>query len=366
MRHYLDHNATTPVDPRVLARFLEVEERFPGNPGSLHQAGQKARAMVEESREEVARALGVRPGQIVFTSGGTEANNLAVRGLGDPGLPVWLTPTEHPSVRQAAEVRGVVLGTVDAQGTAQLIAPPVPVGLLALVHGQNELGTLQPIGEAADLARKLGRPLHVDAAQTLGRVDLAEACSRADSVALSVHKAGGLRGSGILVVRRPDALHPLLFGGGQEAGLRPGTLSPALVAATALAVALACAERAARAERMARARNAFLEALAATGVPHRILSPLPRCLPNTAMVHFAGVDGRILLPALDAAGIEASQGSACSSGSPTPPAILAAIGLEPAAARACMRFSFGPRHETDDAARAGVIFARTIDALRRA
>jgi cysteine desulfurase len=209
------------------------------------------------------------------------------------------------------------------------------------------------------LARKLAVPLHVDAAQTLGRVKLAEALEWATSLALSPHKAGGLRGSGVLVAR--GTLRPLLHGGGQERGLRPGTVSPALVAANALAIELACREQDARALAMSTARAEFLGAL--RSLRHEVVTPLQGSLPNTAMVWFPGVDGRALLPALDLAGVEASQGSACSSGSPMPPRVLLAMGLEQERARACVRFSFAP--QGDGARAAGEVVAQVVARLQQ-
>jgi cysteine desulfurase len=213
------------------------------------------------------------------------------------------------------------------------------------------------------LARALGVPLFVDAAQSLGRLPLAEVVASGAAIALSPHKAGGLRGHGVLFGRGlQHHLRPLLRGGGQESGLRPGTQSPALAAANALAIERAVAATGERAQRMLAARSAFLAGLAASGVVHRVLTPLARSLPNTVMVHFAQIDGRNLLPTLDLAGVRASHGAACSSGSPTPPRILSALGLDDATARACVRFSLGadaePSTSHDAGARAGGVVRR--------
>jgi cysteine desulfurase len=364
---FLDHNAGTPVDPRVLERFLEVERRCPGNPASLHAPGRHARAEVEAARERIAGALGVAAADVLFTSGGTEANNLAVHGLGAPDLPVLLAAVEHPSVREPAVRRGVVEWAVGPDGRACITAPPGPVGLVCLVHGQSEVGTLQDVVAAAGLANKIGAPLHVDAAQTLGRVDLREPLAVAASVSLSPHKAGGLRGCGVLVVRgAAERLRPLLHGGGQERGLRPGTVAPALAAATALAIELAVQEQPARAGRMLAARTAFWQVLAGTpsGSGCRVLTP-PASLPNTLMVAVSGIDGRSLLPALDLAGIAISQGSACSSGSPLPPRVLLAMGLAAPAARSCVRVSFGRDDDRASGARAGAAFAAVVHRLQK-
>jgi len=362
LTHYLDHNAGVPVEPRVLQCFLEVEERCPGNPGSLHGAGRESGATLEKARSAVAGALGVADREVFFVSGGTEANNLAVLGGGDPDKPVLLSEVEHPSVLQACEPRGRVLWQVDRQGRACIEEPPSPVGLLCLVHGQNEVGSLQPMGAAADLADSLGVPLHVDASQTLGRVSLSEVLDRAASVTLSVHKAGGLRGMGVLIVKGGShALRPLMRGGAQEQGLRPGTPSPAMAAATALAIEIAVAEQPQRARAMQAARQTFEIAL--TGVEMQRLTP-EHSLPNTLMLMFSGLDGRILLPALDMAGLQASQGSACSSGSPRPPIVLRAMGLSEEQARACVRFSFS-HHDMAQSTESGMRVAEVLRNLQR-
>ena len=353
--HFLDHNAGGPVDPRVLAHFVETEQACPGNPSSAHRIGRRARSVVEDARARVANALSVDVDDVVFCSGGTEANNLAVRGLGDPGLPVLLAPTEHPSLLEPAKARGLAWWGVDASGHAMPAVVDRKVGLVCLVHAQSEVGTLQPVVEARRVADDMQAPLHVDAAQSLGRIPLADALRCAHSVSLSPHKCGGLRGSGVLVVRGAERnLRPLLRGGSQEHGLRPGTVSPALAASTALAIELAVGEQAARAERMDFAKSAFVQELSSRLREVRVLTPHDG-LPNTAMVAFAHVDGRALLPALDLVGVCASHGSACSSGSPQPPAVLLAMGLSEADARACVRFSFG----------AGTSIEHARDAARR-
>ncbi|MFO1076575.1 MAG: aminotransferase class V-fold PLP-dependent enzyme [Planctomycetota bacterium] len=351
---FCDWNAGAPPEPEVLDRYLEVERQCPANPASLHTPGRRARGVLEQARDRIAAALGVPVTDVVFTSGGTEAANLAVRGLGDPVAPVLLGPVEHPAVREAAEFRSIVEWEVDGEGFVRVAVPDQPVGLLALVHAQSELGTLQPIVAAAELATTLRSPLFVDAAQTLGRVDLAPVVAHATAFALSPHKCGGLRGHGVLVVRdAAAALRPLLRGGGQEAGLRPGTQSPALAAANALAIDRAVHETSQRAHRMLGNRTAFLAALAASGTAHRVLTPLAHSVPNTAMIAFPNVDGRNLLPALDLAGVFASFGNACSSGSPEPPRVLQQMGLPIELARACVRFSFGWRDDATGAALAG-------------
>lgn len=363
---FCDANAGLPAAPEVLARFVEIEARCPGNPASAHAAGRRARAELEEARERVAAALGVAHADVLFTSGGTEAANLAVFGLGDPALPALLAPTEHAAVHEAAAVRGIEPWRVDGDGRALVVEPARPVGLVCLVHAQSELGTVQPVDAALALARQLGVPCFVDAAQSLGRLPLGDVLAGGAIVALSPHKAGGLRGHGVLAGADLAArLRPLLRGGAQELGRRPGTQSPALAAANALAIERAVAEQSARAVAMAAARDAFLAGLAASAAAHRLLTPRSGSLPNTAMVHVPDVDGRNLVPALDLAGIQASHGTACSSGAPTPPRVLAAIGLDEAAARACVRFSFGWREDLAKLRRTGGRTGDVVCALQK-
>lgn len=319
-----------------------MEERCPGNPASSHTAGRRARGVLEQARERIANALSLRSDDVVFTSGGTEAANLAVRGIGDPTLPILIADVEHPAVREAATQRGTVAWSVDSTGAAIVAPSDQSIGLVCLVHAQSELGTLQSVEAAIELARNTDVPIVVDAAQTLGRVPLHELFARGAVVALSPHKAGGLRGHGVLAGRGLQSLlRPLMHGGGQESGLRPGTQSPSLAAANALAIELAITTQDKRALGMAGNRKAFLQGLISSGCPHRVLTPLSNSVPNTVMLCFDNVDGRNLLPALDLAGVQASHGSACSSGSMTAPKILTAVGLEDAQARACVRFSFG-------------------------
>ena len=346
---FCDYNAGAPPLDDVLERFLAIERSHPANPASAHGPGRAARAVLEDARATIAKALGLAAEDVLFTSGGTEAANLAVLGLGAPDRPVLLADLEHPAVAEAAALRGTIAMPVDARGFAVPTDPGRPVGLVAMVHAQSELGTLQPVAAAAALAQHLGVPCFVDAAQTLGRVSLAPLVATATVFALSPHKCGGLRGFGVLAGTDLAArLRPLLRGGGQELGLRPGTQSPALAAANALAIVRAVREQAARAAAMAANRGAFLQGLRASEVVHDVLTPLDASVPNTVMVHFAGIEGRSLLPTLDLEGIHASHGSACSSGAPTPPRVLLAMGRDERAARACVRFSFGWRDQQQE------------------
>ncbi|HEX5052602.1 MAG TPA: aminotransferase class V-fold PLP-dependent enzyme [Planctomycetota bacterium] len=363
---FCDHNAGGPADPEVLACFLEVERSCPGNPASVHAAGRRARHVLEDARARIAAAFGVAAVDVVFTSGGTEAANLAVTGLGDRENPVVLAPIEHPAVWEPAQLRGTETWGVRADGTTIVAEPASRAGLLCLMHAQSELGTLQPVAEAASLSHRLAVPLFVDAAQTLGRIALAPVVASGAIVALSPHKAGGLRGHGVLLGHGlRGLLRPLLRGGGQEHGLRPGTQSPALAAANALAIERALATTTERAERMTAARRAFLDALRGTDAEHRVLTPFANSVPNTVMLHFPRVDGRNLLPALDLSGVQASHGSACSSGAPTPPRVLFAIGLGESEARACVRFSVAASDREEVLREAGAIVGDVVARLQK-
>ncbi|MEZ5966607.1 MAG: aminotransferase class V-fold PLP-dependent enzyme [Planctomycetota bacterium] len=358
IRVYLDHNATSPMDRRVLARLVAAERTFLANPSSLHTAGRRAQGVVEQARQLIATHLTVEPESVVFVSGGTEANNLAVLGIGAAERGVAASVAEHPSVLEAARSRGWLALPVDRDGrpgfratgwTADNAAPAV----VCAVYGQSEVGTLSDLAAARRFANTVGAVLHVDATQALGRVDLAPAIAAADSIALSLHKAGGPRGIGILVARgKASPLRPLTHGGGQEGGRRAGSVSPALASAAAATIRFAVTERNLRSEAMRTARDAFWEI--ASTLPGVVkVTPDEDVLPNTLMIAFTRVvDARTLLPALDLVGVDASQGSACSSGSPQPPPVLAAMGLDEASARRCVRFSFA--HTTmRDAAQLG-------------
>jgi len=363
---FCDFNAGAPVLDEVLEEFVATERRCPANPASTHAAGRRARGVLEGARERIANAFALRADDVVFTSGGTESANLAVRGLGDESLPVLLAPVEHPAVYEPAMQRGALEWDIDATGRAIVRRPEQPFGLVCMVHAQSELGTLQPVDEALELANACDVPCFVDAAQTLGRVPLAGICEQGAVLALSPHKAGGLRGHGVLLGRDVAArLRPMTRGGSQELGVRAGTQSPALAAANALAIERAVREQSQRAERMARVREEFLVALRASGESFRVLTPLRDSLPNTVMLCFEGVDGHSLLPALDLAGVHASRGSACSSGAPTAPRVLTSMGIDDAVSRTCLRLSFSACEDATKWRRVGALVGEVVARLRK-
>lgn len=353
---YLDHAATTPLRPQVRERWLAAADRV-GNPSSVHAAGRAARRLVEESREQTGAALGVPADTVVFTAGGTEADNLAVVGgfrarrAQDPDRRVVLiSAVEHKAVAEPAAAladEGAVVvtipvdrsGQVDPTRVKELLAEHAgAVALVAVMWANNEVGTLQPVAELSGVCADFDVPLHVDAVQALGVVPLQT--DLATTVALSGHKIGGPPGIGMLVHHRGAALAPLARGGGHESGLRPGTLNTPGIAALAAAVQLAVDDRAAHAAALGELR-AHLVAGIGQVVPDAVVNGDPAGHPGIVNVGFPGCEGDALMLLLDAAGIAVSTGSACNVGIPQPSAVLRAMGADVAAARSALRFSFG-------------------------
>ncbi|GAB2983685.1 cysteine desulfurase family protein [Nocardioides montaniterrae] len=362
---YLDHAATTPmVDAAIEAMTRQL--RDVGNASSLHASGRRARRIVEESRETVARALGCRPGEVVFTSGGTEADNLALKGLfwarrdADPGrVRILSTAVEHHAVLDPLvwleEHDGAVveLVPVDADGRLDVAAlrasverEPQTVALISVMWANNEVGTLQPLDEVVALAGLHGIPVHTDAVQAVGAVAVDFAASGVDALSLSGHKLGGPQGVGALVVRREVVLTPLLHGGGQERDVRSGTLDVPAVAGLAAAVEEAVKRQPEYADRVSALRQRLVDGVLRE-VPDAELNGTEDRLPGNVHLSFPGCEGDSLLMLLDAQGIECSTGSACSAGVPQPSHVLLAMGRDSATARSSLRFSLG--HTTTEA-----------------
>ncbi|WP_183096076.1 cysteine desulfurase family protein [Nocardioides stalactiti] len=357
---YLDHAATTPMVPAAVAAMTAHLADI-GNASALHASGRRARRVVEESRETIAQALGCRPGEVVFTSGGTEADNLAVKGLywsrraADPARRrVLASAIEHHAVLDPlhwlADHEDAVLELVpvDAEGrldTAALAATierdPASVALVSVMWANNEVGTVQPLAEVVAVASTHGIPVHSDAVQALGVLPVDFAAAGIDAMTISGHKVGGPLGVGALVVRRELELTALVHGGGQERDVRSGTLDVPAVAGFAAAVELAVKEQAAHASRLAGLREQLVSSVQAV-LPDAVLNgdPVDR-LPGNAHFSFPGCEGDSLLMLLDARGIECSTGSACSAGVPQPSHVLLAMGRDADAARSSLRFSLG-------------------------
>ncbi len=361
---YLDYAASAPLRPEALAAMLPLLERPAANPSSQHGPGRAARAAVETAREQVAALVGAAPSQVVFTSGGTEADNLAVKGsvlAREPGARhLVASAVEHHAVLHAAEwavaEAGGSLdlapvdqaGRVDLDGLAAALRPG-QTALVAVMAANNEVGTGQPVAGAAELAHQAGALLLCDAVQAAGSPGVDLAGDGVDLLALAAHKLGGPTGVGALVVRPGLDLHPLLHGGGQERGLRSGTMPAAALAGFGAAADLARAERASHGARLTRLRERLLgallraePALVVNGDPGGDAgSPRRASLPGLLSVRFPGRRAEDLLLLLDRAGVACSSGSACASGAVSASHVLLAMGRGPAEARETIRFSLG-------------------------
>ncbi|WP_344106314.1 cysteine desulfurase family protein [Myceligenerans crystallogenes] len=369
---YLDHAATTPMTSAALAAFAE-HARHTGNASSLHSAGRAARRTVEESREVVARSLGARPSEVIFTAGGTEADNLAIKGIfwgrraqDKRRTRILVSAVEHHAVLDPAfwlaghAGAQVVLLPVDAEGRvdvdtlrAELADHPQDTALVSVMWANNEVGTIQPVRDVVRAARPYGIPVHVDAVQAVGQLEVDFAASGADALTVSGHKLGGPAGVGALLARRDLPLDAVLHGGGQERGVRSGTLDVPAIAAFAVAVRDAVAGRAAYAARVAALRDGLIERVHDAAPDAVLCGPDPRTdpelrLPANAHFAFPGAEGDSLLYLLDSAGVQASTGSACQAGIPQPSHVLLAMGVAEDAARGALRFSLGPTSTADD------------------
>jgi len=369
---YLDHAATTPMLPAAVDA-LTSHLRDVGNPSSLHASGRHARRVVEESRETVAQALNCRPSEVVFTSGGTEANNLALKGIywsrlaaDERRTRILATAVEHLAVLDPlhwlAESEGaaVELLPVDQQGRLDVDAmresierDPDSVALVSLMWANNEVGTLQPVSEVAALAAEHRIPIHTDAVQAVGAVPVDFAASGVDALTLTGHKLGGPYGVGTLVVRRELEVAPLLHGGGQERDIRSGTIDTPAIAGFAAAVELAVKDQADHAERVAALRDDLiarvLDAVPGSHVHGAAWQPGgAHRLPGNAHIGFPDCEGDSLLMLLDARGIECSTGSACSAGVPQASHVLLAMGCTDEQARHSLRFSLGHTSAASD------------------
>lgn len=368
MRAYLDGNASTPLDPRVRAAMEPWLDC--GNASSLHAEGRAARAAIDLAREQVAALLGARPREIVFTSGATESNALALLGaIRANGLrQVACSAVEHPSVLHALEALrpevAVGLLGVDALGRVAADAPlPAGTGLLAVMLANNETGAVMPVAALAGRARAAGAIAFTDAAQACGRMRVHVDELGVDLLSLSAHKMHGPKGAGALFVRRGMRLAPLSRGGEHERGMRPGTENVAAIAGLGAAADLAARETDARRDLWARLRGLFLARLRDALPDARVNSPADG-LPNTISVTFPGIAGDALLAGLDLAGVSVSTGSACASGAAEPSHVLLAQGLSREAAAQSLRVSFHAASSEADALACLDALARCVKGLR--
>jgi cysteine desulfurase len=379
---YLDHAATTPMLAEALDAYAAAA-RAVGNPSSLHAAGRAARRLVEESRERIAAALGARPSEVIFTSGGTESDNLATKGIfwarrgDDPRRNrVLASAVEHHAVLDAVDWLGTHEGAevtwlpVDATGRVdpaaladQLAEHGDRIAVISTQWANNEVGTIQPVTELALLASRAGIPLHTDAVQAIGQVPVDFAASGVAALTISGHKVGGPVGVGALLLGRDVAATPLLHGGGQERDVRSGTLDTPAVAAFALAVESAVKTQREHAARVAALRDDLVARVRAV-VPDVIYNGDPEHrLPANAHFSFPGCEGDALLLLLDAQGIYCSTGSACSAGVAQPSHVLLAMGADQDRARSSLRFTLG---HTSTAADIDVLMAALPGAVERA
>ncbi len=369
---YVDHAATTPISTPALAALTRELSRS-GNPSSLHGSGRRARRSVEDARETIAAAAGAHASEVIFTSGGTEADNLAIKGLywarraEDPARTrIICSSVEHHAVQDTVEWlerhdgADVVWLPVDPAGVMSLDAlraaladAPERVALVTVMWANNEVGTVQPVHDVVTEAKRYGVPVHSDAVQAFGSLPVSFSESGLDTMAISAHKMGGPVGVGALLVGRAVALTPVQHGGGQERDIRSGTLDGAGIAAFAAAADDVVAQLPTEAPRLADLRDALIEGIlrevpeaVLRGVPHP--APEGARLPGNAHFTFPGCEGDSLLFLLDLAGIESSTGSACTAGVPRPSHVLLAMGLTEDEARGAQRFSLGHTSTRDD------------------
>ncbi|WP_461171869.1 cysteine desulfurase [Arthrobacter sp. Z1-9] len=365
---YLDHAATTPLSPEALAALTRELART-GNPSSLHGAGRRARRAVEDAREALAAAAGAHPSEVIFTSGGTEADNLAVKGL------YWSRVAENPARRRilcSAVEHHAVMDTVewlerhegaevtwlpvDSDGVvdlgfleAELCRDPDTIALVTVMWANNEVGTIQPVERVVELAHAVGVPVHSDAVQAFGSLPVGFKASGLDAMSISGHKIGGPVGVGALLLGRAVKLTPVQHGGGQERDVRSGTLDTASIAAFAAAAETATANLGAESARIAALRDRLIDGVREQ-VPEAVLrgAPAPGRLPGNAHFTFPGCEGDSLLFLLDLAGVESSTGSACTAGVPRPSHVLLAMGLDEETARGAQRFTLGHSSKAED------------------
>jgi len=358
---YLDHSATTPVRPEVLEAMLPfLQGRF-GNPSSLHSWGREAKKALEEAREQVAALIGARPEEIVFTSGGTEADNLAITGAAyanaRKGKHIIISSIEHHAALDTAahlQKQGfkVTFLPVTAEGLVRVedVAEAITgeTILISVMHANNEVGTIQPIAEIGRLAKEKGIVFHSDAVQSAGKIPINVDELGVDLLSLSAHKIYGPKGVGALYVRKGTRLEPILHGGAQERKRRPGTENMPGIVGFGKAAELARQEMAGEAERLRKLRDKLLDGIVAR-IPHVIITGHRwQRLPNHASVCVKYVEGESMLLSLDMQGVAASSGSACTSGSLDPSHVLLAMGLPHEVAHGSLRLTLGRENTEED------------------
>ncbi len=378
---YLDNAATTAMLPEAL-EVMYRESASVGNASSLHGAGRRARRVVEESREKLAAAVGAKPQEIIFTASGTEANNLAVKGLywraGASKRAIVSTPIEHHAILDPLEwlerEHSVTLhmAEVDSHGTtkvdsiAQLLSEyQKEISFVTVMHSNNEVGALQPVAEIAAISREYEMPIHTDAVQSFGKVPLDFGKLGVSALTISGHKIGGPLGVAALVAKKDLELTPLLHGGGQERDVRSGTLHTPAIAAFATAAELSQQRLQINADRIRSMRERLINGVTAAVDDVRINGG-ENTLPGIAHFTFAGAEGDALLLLLDAQGVQCSTGSACSAGIAQPSHVLIAMGMAPKIARSSIRFSIGTTTSEKDIDKAISVISEVVSRARAA
>lgn len=376
-RVYLDYNATTPVDPEVLSAMLPFFAGTYGNASSIHSAGQDARAAMESARASVAALIGAKPAEIVFTSGGTEADNLPVFGVVG-AFPrerkhVICSPIEHHAVLnsvEALEKQGVEvtwlpissMGVIDPENVRRALRPETV--LIAVMHTNNELGTIQPIAEIGRIAAEADVYFHCDAVQAIGKIPVDVNELKVDLLALSAHKFYGPKGVGALYVRENTPLEPILFGGTHERDRRPGTENVAGIVGIGKAAELARTRLADDSARLSNLRDRLEEGILRTVAGTRVNGDRARRVANTTNITFAHAESESLVIAMDLQGVQCSAGAACSSGAIFPSHVLRAIGLPKDEAKTTLRFSLGRLTTREDVDYALEVIPQAVERLR--
>jgi cysteine desulfurase len=374
---YLDYNATTPLDRSVLDAMLPYLREEGGNASSIHSPGQHARAAVEAARESVALLIGANPAEIVFTSGGTEADNLALLGTtqasGNPRKHVVTTSIEHHAVLntcEALEKRGVEVtyvrvgadGIVDPEDIRRALRPETL--LVSVMHANNETGAIQPVEAIGQIAEDAGVYFHCDAVQSAGKLPIDVDRLKVDLLSISAHKIYGPKGVGALYVRPSTPLEPQLFGGHQQRDLRPGTENVPGIVGLGKGAQLARLRRDEDCPRIAALRDRLEDSLLSVIGSVRLNGDRERRVSNTTNLAFAGAGGEALLIALDLLGLACSTGAACSSGAVEPSHVLTAMGLSSDQARSSLRFSLGRGTTAEEIDEAVAIIPRAVARIR--
>lgn len=374
---YLDNAASAPALPCALQAAMPFISECCGNPSSIHTEGRRAALAIIEAREKCAAAIGAKKEEIIFTSGGTESDNMALKSAAIAGLSsgkkrIVITEIEHPAVLKSCEflesmgfeVKRLGVnseGYVSPEQARELITPETAV--VSVMAANNEIGTIQPVGEIAETCRSRGVLFHTDAVQAAGNIPLDVNAIGCDMMSVSAHKLGGIKGAGLLYCRSGCGIAPLLHGGGQENGMRSGTENTAAIAAMGAAMEYSCLGIAERAEKISALRDRLISLL--LEIPDsRLNGGLERRLCGNVNVSFSGVEGESLVLGLDLRGVCASSGSACASGDVTPSHVLRAMGVPVEFQRGSLRLTLSERNTAGEIEQAAAAVRETVEMLR--